>query len=266
MHPKHKTLQLFLGLALLPVIFSACGKTPTAEPGKPVLHFTGDFETGDFSQFHLLVPGDTNARIVSNPVRKGTYSARFFLRPGDIINNGNRSELAVYNCAEYHTDVYYGWSFMIDTSWSDAHYCLLSQWQNLPNYEMGEDWNNTFPSPPPLALVYTDGLLEVKWNEKVVREDVQTIGSRNIGKGVWHDVVFRVYWSDQNDGFIEAWLDGSPLISGTGNRFYGANLYNRSGNYFKFGLYRGHDSDTYPAIIAFADELKIGSSYDEVKP
>ena len=182
-------------------------------------------------------------------------------------NNDCRCRLYQYkNCAKYKTDVYYGWSFFIDTTYTDSHYCLLSQWQNLPDYNNGETWNNTFPSPPPLAVVYVNDTIKINRNEKVVNENIETIGQRKIEKGIWHDVIFHIYWSDDNTGFVEAWLDGTPLLDATDNKYYGANLYNRAGNYFKFGLYRGNDTDDYKPIISYCDELKIGSSYSEVKP
>lgn len=261
-----KSFRNIIWIFILPFGLLTCAKLPTPEPGQTFDHFVGDFEDSSLTKFHGLIPNAINATIVSDTVRRGNYAVKFFLRPGDITNNGNRVELGVHNCAKYHTEVYYGWSFMIDTSWSDTHYCLLSQWQNLPNYQQGEDWNNTFPSPPPLALIYIDGVIKIQWNEKVVNENVQTIAERGISKGVWYDVVFRVYWSDDDKGYVEAWLNDVPMVDNADHRFYGANLYNRAGNYFKFGLYRGSDTDEYEPLISWCDELRIGSSYSEVRP
>lgn len=253
-------------VTLIFLLIGSCARLPTPEPDQSFDHFVGDFEDSSLTKFHGLIPFADNAVIVNDTVRRGNFAVKFLLRPGDVTNNGNRVELGVHNCAKYGTEVYYGWSFMIDTSWSDTHYCLLSQWQNLPDYMNGEEWNNTFPSPPPLALVYVDGMLNINRNEKVVNENIQTIGSRPISKGIWYNVIFRVYWSDCDDGYIEAWLNDVPVIDGSSNRFYGANLYNRAGNYFKFGLYRGSDTDQYSPLISWCDELRIGSSYEEVRP
>jgi hypothetical protein len=248
------------------VLIISCAKLPSPEPGQEFEHFTGDFEDSSIASFHGLIPYPENVVIVSDTVRRGNHAVRFTLRPGDVTNNGNRVELGVHNCAKYGTEVYYGWSFMIDTSWTDTHYCLISQWQNLPNYQQGEEWNNTFPSPPPLALIYIDGVIKLQWNEKVVNENVQTIAERPISKGVWCDVIFRVFWSDQEDGYVEAWMNDVPMIDDNDHRFEGRTLYNRAGNYFKFGLYRGSDTDEYDPLISWCDELHIGSSYEEVRP
>lgn len=263
---KIRPFRLFCVPLVTVVLAYSCAQLPTPEPNQEFDHFTGDFEDSSLSKFIGLIPYPENAVIVNDTVRRGNFAVKFFLRPGDNVNNGNRVELSVHNCAKYHTEVYYGWSFMIDTSWRDEHYCLLSQWQNLPNYQQGEEWNNTFPSPPPLALVYENGMLQVNWNEKVVNENVQTIAERSISKGVWYDVIFRVYWSDCDDGYVEAWLNDVPMVDNADHRFYGANLYSRAGNYFKFGLYRGSDTDEYEPLISYCDELRIGSSYEEVKP
>jgi hypothetical protein len=59
---------------------------------------------------------------------------------------------------------FYGWSFWIDTSYHDPHYCLLAQWQNLPDFNKGEDWDNTISSSSPLHLDLVDSMLELNYN------------------------------------------------------------------------------------------------------
>jgi hypothetical protein len=64
---------------------------------------------------------------------------------------------------------------------------------------------------------------------------------------------------------MEVWLNGNLItpFNGTDNKYYKRNLFNRAGNYFKFGQYRGKDKTSNTNIIYF-DEVKIGSTYDEV--
>jgi hypothetical protein len=263
--------RLFL-LSLLAILLS-CGKVPTYEATNDVLHFTGDFETGDYADFHtLLYNPASNAVIVTTPVRKGNFALKTSLGPNDYIFNGYRSELSVYNCATYKSDMYYGFSIWIDTNYSDTNYNLICQWQDLPNYEMGENWEpspNLHGSSPPLALVYINGQLELKFNENP-NSDNDTIQLGNtlpISKGTWIDFVFHMKWSDENDGFVEVWANGNPLIdfNGSDNKYYKRNLFSRAGNYFKFGQYRGKHQPSSTDVIYF-DEVKIGSSYAEVAP
>lgn len=255
------------------VLFCGCGKIPTALPNEPFERFVGNFETRTIDAFYLLASDPAiNTAIVGNPVRKGNFALKNTLRPNDFIFNGYRSELAVYNCAKYHTEVYYGFSIMIDTAYSDQDFNLICQWQDLPDYRQGEDWEQLPTlrgSPPPLALVYVNGTLELKMNvNPTPNAETFLVGTAQpISKGVWHDVVFRVYWSDDSTGYLEAWLDGKRYtpFNGTDYKFYKQNLYNRSGNYFKFGQYKGRVKPTSATVIYF-DEVKIGSTYNEVIP
>lgn len=266
---KNKCYTYIMVLTLL----YSCGKIPTPEPNQPFDHFVGDFETGNLNGWHYLV-FDTaiNTKIVTNPVRKGNYALKNTLRPDDYIFNGYRTELSVYNCAKYKTEVFYAFSFMIDTNYSNQEFNLICQWQDLPNYNQGENWEPTpilHGSSPPLALIYVNGTLELKMNENPNSNNTTFIvgNAQPINKGQWYDAIFHIYWSDDNTAYIEAWLNGNHITpyNGTDNKFYKRNLYNRAGNYFKFGQYRGKDKTTNTNIIYF-DEVKIGSSYTEVAP
>jgi hypothetical protein len=265
-------MQKLLYIPIVLLLFS-CGKVPSNEAKTEVIHFVGDFETANLNGFHLLVP-DTlvNAQLVTHPVRKGLYALKNTLNPGDYINNGYRSELAIYNCANYHTEVFYGFSFMVDTNYQDTEYNLVCQWQDLPNYLQGEDWNPSpvlHGSPPPVALVYIDGKLELKMNDNPnVASETFLVGTEQaIQKGVWNDVVAQIYWSDDETGYVQVWLNGNLItpINGTDGKFYHRNLFNRTGNYFKFGQYRGKENTAHSNTIYF-DEVKVGTSYFEVAP
>ena len=258
---------------LLISILLGCGKVPTTEPNQPVLHFIGDFETGNLSGFHFLVSDSSiNTVIVSSPVRKGKYALKNTLRPDVYVNNGYRSELAIYNCAKYKTEVYYGFSFFVDSTYSNQEYNIICQWQDLPNYDQGESWSPTpklHGSSPPISLTYVDETIQIKMNENP-SSDKQTfiVGSpQKIDKGKWYDVVAHIFWSDDNTGYIELWLNGLLItpFNGKDNKYYKSNLFSRAGNHFKFGQYRGKNKTSKSNIIYF-DEVKIGSSYNEVAP
>ncbi|MCX6182310.1 MAG: polysaccharide lyase [Bacteroidetes bacterium] len=267
-----RATQLIICFTFFALILS-CGKVPSPAPNAEVQSMVFDFENASIDGFHYLVPDTTfNTVLVTNPVRKGKYALKNTLRPDDFINNGYRAEFAIYDCAKYKTEVYYGFSFLIDSNYSDMHYNLLCQWQDLPNYEQGEWWT---PSPvlrgssPPMALVYADGNLDLKMNENPSSNDhTFTVASfANAKKGLWYDVVFHVYWSDEEDAFVEAWINGNYLtpFNGSDYKFYKRNLFNRSGNYFKFGQYRGKEKTEHSNIVFF-DEIKIGKSFSEVAP
>ena len=254
-------------------VLCGCGKVPTPEPNQPFDHFVGNFEVGNLNGFHFLLPDFTiNTQIVTKPVRKGIYALKNTLRPEDYVNNGYRAELAIYNCANYKSEVFYAFSFMIDTVYSNQAFNLICQWQDLPNYEQGESWEsnpNLRGSSPPLALVYINGKIELKMNENPMSNNgTFLVGkAQPISKGQWQDVVFHIYWNEDSTAYMEVWLNRNFItpITEINNKFYKRKLFNRARNYFKFGQYRGKDKTSNTNIIYF-DEVKIGSSYNEVKP
>ncbi len=250
-----------------------CGKVPTPLPNQPFNHFVGNFENGNLSGYHFLVPDTTlNTTVITNPVRKGKFALKNLLRPDDYINNGYRAELAIYNCANYKTEVFYAFSFMVETNYSDQEYNLICQWQDLPNYAQGEDWEPTPTlrgSSPPMALVYVNGAVELKMNENPM-SDSETFLVGNafpVVKGQWYDVIAHVFWSDDATAYTEVMINGNFITPVNGNdyKYYRPNLFNRAGNYFKFGQYRGKNKTLHTNILYF-DEVKIGSSFSEVAP
>jgi hypothetical protein len=248
-----------------------CGKISTPEPNQPFDHFINDFENKNLNGFHFLTKDSSiNTQLDSITTRKGKYALKNTLFPEDYVNNGYRSELAVYNCAKYKTDVYYGFSFQIDENYIDQAYNLICQWQDLPNYNQGEDWGPSptlHGSPPPISLTYVDNQLEIKMNDSPNSSDKTFLvgDAIPIVKSKWYDVVAHIFWNDDSTAFIEIWLNGQLItpFNGTDYKYYHRNLFNRAGNYFKFGQYRGKDKTAHSNTVYF-DEIKIGSSYSEV--
>ncbi len=253
--------------------FMGCSEVPTVESNQPFIHFNGNFESGKIDGYYSLVKDTSlNTKIVKFPVRKGNFALKNILLTNDYIYNGYRSELAIYNCAKFKTEVFYGFSVLIDSTYTDNQYNIICQWQDLPDFYKGEVWNSIpvlHGSPPPLALAYVNSTLELKMNTNTFSstETFRICNPEIIQKNKWYDLIFRIYWSDDSTGFVEAWINNRHLteFNGLDYKFYKSNLYNRSGNYFKFGQYRGSNRPTTINVIYF-DEIKIGSSLNEVSP
>ena len=266
-----KKLVFFL---FAPLLFLSCGKVPINEKGKPIHPFNDGFENKSLSLYDLLLVSDSsiNTTFVSSPTRSGNIALKTVLRPSDFVYNGYRTELAIYNSSFYQSEAYYGFSFYIDSNYQDQSYTLLCQWQDLPDYLQGESWTSTpvlHGSPPPLLLHYVDGKLELKGNENTMQSDKTFAISSSIPieKGKWYDFTAHIYWDDTDKGYIEAWLNKEYITPSNGldYKFYKRNLFNRSGNYFKFGQYHGGIKPTHSNIVYF-DEVKIGSTFQSVQP
>ncbi|MBK8807039.1 MAG: heparin lyase I family protein [Bacteroidales bacterium] len=265
---KIKTLFYSIGLLLLCM---SCGEVPIIEPAQEVESFYENFEGKNTSQFHLLVNDSLkNLSYPSFLPNNINTALKNTLNPDDFLNNGYRTELAMYNCAKYKTVVAYSFSFMIDSNYADYDFNLICQWQDLPYYNQGEAWEPYPPlrtASPPLALVYADSVLDIKMNNdpNSNKKTFKVGDSYKVIKGVWYEFSAHVYWDDTDEAYIEIKINGNYMtpFNGTDYKFYNKNLYNRAGNYFKFGQYRGKNKPEVATVVYF-DNISIQSIYPYV--
>lgn len=285
---SHAALSLIVG-ALCTVALTARSDDATAEknPPKyfdaaqgeqqkewlPVKPFVGDFESGDFSGWGVREGGrEDSLQVVADPVRCGRRAAKFTVREGDWASNGNRAEISYDNRDFPGSRGWYGWSFFIpadypDTEWKPRLWQAIGQWHDQPNREKGETWD-TFPGhSPSVALYYvskngTPGL--ELWYGPLKEQAI--IARTPVQKGRWNDIIFHIGWSTGADGFIEAWLNGQPLIAPDTDKHtvYGANMWNDYPHFLKIGLYRNKQITTTNSI--YFDEVRIGNTHQEVDP
>ena len=145
---------------LLTVGFSyPCAAIAQETPKPPVAVFTGDFERGDFSGWDVCEAArDDSIQIVSDPVRSGHWAAKFTVREGDLVSNGNRAELTHDNGDRAGSEVWYGWSFLVpaefpDVEWQPKLWQALGQWHDQPDTARGESWE-TMPGRSPAIAIY----------------------------------------------------------------------------------------------------------------
>ena len=85
----------------------------------------------------------------------------------------------------------------------------------------------------------------------------RTAGSRRIAKGEWLEVYMQIKWSLEDDGYVEMYVNGEPVIAfnGVDYKFYGPTVHNEVGNYLKIGLYR--DVRSTEVNSAYVDNLTV---------
>jgi peptide/nickel transport system ATP-binding protein len=238
------------------LLFSSQPKRASFEP----VHL--DFETGTFDGWSVKrLAGPHSAVIQSNVVRVGTRACRFELRPDDYVSQGHRAELRdPYNAAWEH-GVWYGFSSLLSREQcvSADIACVLAQWHDQA--KLGD------PSgKPPIALRYKGGRLRVTGAygrfaspDPDIRYEFASLG--DFALGVWHDFVFRVFWSRHGMSEIEAWHNRQPFIEWRGPLAYENEA---EGPYFKFGAYWSPPGSG-PCVI-YQDNYSRGHSFAEVDP
>lgn len=223
------------------------------------------FETGDFTGWTRELAGAHSGQVVTGPVRCGDYAARFEIRAGDVQPPvlGYRAELheLLHHVAPIGSESWYGFSTYLPPDWPDLdNRTVISQFHATP--DPGEVWRS-----PPLAVRYTAGRLTVTGRTSPERIQDANDGRElalydhegPLEKGVWHDWVFHVRWSYESDGFVEAWLDGAPVVDYRGPIGYN----DLAGVWFKWGIYR----DDHPVTqVIYHDEYRRGDAYETVDP
>jgi len=179
--------------------------------------FTGDFETGDFTQWYsvswnLKRPMDEQVQIVTSPVRQGKYAARLTVHNGDRFMNtsGERAQMDRPGPNEHEGDEYwYAWSTLFPEGWQAPE-----DWQVLIDWHASSDYG-TICQPLQLEINNDNSI-----GAKMLAGDVtgyrcfsgsgsavsqSEIIIEEITTGVWNDFVIHVRWTAYGSGLIEIW-------------------------------------------------------------
>lgn len=227
---------------------------PAAPPGRL---FTGDFSTGDFSQWPLmatkyygtpeqLLPGsgytpDYPATIVDDPV-KGK-AARFEVRSGDRVGKTESSQVTATSDTTGGTEGqvrWYAFSTKFDPTFPMDHaslgWGLTNQWH---------DDANTDGSPP--FGFYVDQQ-NGHWSLTIQRQssprvflDVFPIWNTPLDRGTWHDIKMEVMFSaSDSTGYIRLWHNGvrQTFLNGSDTYHVRTLTPGTTSVYYKEGYYR----------------------------
>jgi len=211
--------------------------------------------------------------IVNDTAAYGENALRIDITPNETTQGGedrpvkNRVEFGISPLhAECH-EVWYGWAFMIPEDFIDkpengTGFNVIAQW-----HDQSGDPDNRSTLNPPISVLYgtQNGVsgIGIKYGLNDINRHF--MAEVPIEKGVWHELIFHIGWSQDWDGFTVAWLDGEMITNGT---VEGPNMHHWRPHYWKAGLYRGEvgqDSALTNNSI-FYDEFRIGQSYDAVNP
>lgn len=174
---------------------------------------------------------------------------RMTVMPGDIVHNGNRSEIvSKFKSLNSHTYVY-SWDFKISGKYKQRfqtkYHAIIAQWWNGP--ERGEtlaDIKGTQGPPVYLSMIRReDGLyLQVYYGLQNVDRSKRVEVKIDYDK--WYSINAQIYWSTGKDGFAKIKINDSSYT------LTGPNKYNTKSNDFKVGLYRNKDNkDTTVSYI-----------------
>jgi hypothetical protein len=250
--------RVFVSLTVILVVatfvLAGCA-TPTAVA---VPLFTGDYATGDFSQWPVVQTRAYNdsgkdyvpsysARIVQDAT-KGNV-ARFEVRAGDVpgFGGGERSEVqggpdtggAEGEMRWYRFATKFDPSFPLNHA--DLGWGVTDQWH-------ASDANG---SPP---VSWTVDVKNGYWSLTIEKQSapgayVQTIPifETPLNVGQWHDVTMQINWSASDEkGWIRLWHNGirQTFVNGADTYFVRTLVPGTTGVYYKEGMYREPTNST----------------------
>ncbi len=150
----------------------------------------------------------------------------------------------------------------IEDSSGAPNWQVIGQWHQQPDFENGESWEN-YPEAGksvPIAINY-NFFSNSDSSYSAIKNDPQTatlhgynpewnnvstislsygnppkaIAVMKIEKNTWYTIKLHIRWGEDENGFVQAWVNGNEFTDG---RHYGVNMLNSASHYFKFGLYR----------------------------
>lgn len=164
---------------------------------------------------------------------------------------------------------YYGFSMYIHPQSPDIQKdtsVFMQVWQNH---------DTTASKQPPFALRFVENS-NYKWRVEVSRDDItdpQVIftSASGLQKGIWHDFVIWFKPSVESAGAVRVWHNGVQQVSQTNQRNFGYEPRSSQpsvSNYFaaRIGAYRTYVPGDDSEIITVFDEVKYGSSLEQINP
>ncbi len=211
--------------------------------------FTGDFETGDTSQFPFTqaVPG--RLTVVADPVLQGGHAGRFEVQDGDEEpdTGDQRCEVISGRLFNEGEDRYFRILCRID-SWDFDYWGLV--WQ------IHDDGD----AEPPLGLFVEEGALRLQHGD----ESVEYWEGPPPVLGEPFEVVVRVVFST-TVGVVEVWRSGvKQTLANDLETFDDADTLGIAPAFDKLGIYRSQDAAD-PAVV-YHDDYRITEEFFSEPP
>jgi hypothetical protein len=250
--------RLIKTLALASLLIVLCVASGIFLERQREIHVYDGFESEHLSAYwSRLKLAEGAFHVQSQVVRAGSRAGEITVRSGDCREAASddgaaneRDELmeAWWLFAHLHRTYRYSFSLYLPADFPMVPTRLvLAQWKQLC------EWVRCRPDNPVLALRYQDGELFINRHDD--HKTFRLYSAREEIRGRWLDFRFETRFSPEQDGHIDAWLNGQPIVHYHGptayhvKRGYPAHGY----VYFKMGLYR--DEMQQPMTL-YVDEYR----------
>jgi Polysaccharide lyase len=239
-------------------------------PRDGLLPFQDNFETGDLRHWQRIgwrqLCCAHSMTVVPDPERPGGQSARFELRRGDPLMRGSSRAEVRLPAAEMHGTYRYRFRVFLPPDWeADPAPAFLVQWHSVADKLLLEAGVS---QPLRLATVDDRWIIDNIWDSDWVsrwqgereerRGGARMLWSGPLERGRWVNWEFVVRWSWQDDGLIEVFKDGQPLLRASGPNTYRDLIapYMKAGVYVPRWALAG-EPVTLPRRVVLIDDIAL---------
>ncbi|WP_437511162.1 polysaccharide lyase [Sorangium sp. So ce1099] len=213
--------------------------------------WTGDFETGDLSQWNTSLNGE-HITVVTSPVLQGTRAGQIQLTNDARWPNGiKRVELnhkpAAGRTAE-GAQTYFAWSFYLPEALAADPPTQIGYWESDATYNQMMSFE---------VVGQRISFATRKPNNKVHWE-----ADGAVTPGVWHRIALHVRWStNPSQGSVDVWFDGEQVVTAG----QAQTLADNNAHFTQLGLLRNPAEFTDSPIILLDDAVE-GDTLEDVRP
>ncbi len=266
--PMEKNIKSLMIIICMIFIYGCNENNPnsTDVDNKSKLLFSGDFETGDLSQWFNNQSCPDAITIVTNPVHSGKYAAKFTVSDDDTKSNcpksptdDPRAQLLAYKFSE--GDEFY---FSMST-YFPSDFPFISEW-----FGIAQIYGPPYGGTPTIGIGINGDKLQ--YHVHYDNKHFTLWKSHPIAKGKsWETIILHIKLStDRNVGFVELWHNGNKQkLDGKDKYFYptlveNLNWTSKNGeNYLYAQHYRSRNAKL-GKITIFHDDFLIGKTLQDV--
>lgn len=163
--------------------------------------WTGDFETGDISQWNTALNGG-NISIVTSPVLQGSRAAQIRLTNDARWSNGMKRVELNHKPASARTDegaeTYFAWSFYLPEALAASPRTQIGYWESDQTYQQ--------------VMSFEVEGQRIRFSTRKPQNKVHWEADGMVTPGVWHRIAMRIKWS-KTAGSVDVWFDGEQVVT-----------------------------------------------------
>lgn len=211
--------------------------------------WTGDFETGDISQWNTALNGG-NISIVTSPVLQGSRAAQIRLTNDARWSNGMKRVELNHKPASARTkegaETYFAWSFYLPEALAASPLTQIGYWESDQTYQQ--------------VMSFEVEGQRIRFSTRKPQNKVHWEADGMVTPGVWHRIAMHIKWS-KTAGSVDVWFDGEQVVT----QGAAQTLADDNDHFTQVGLLRDK-VEFQDAPILILDDAVEGDTLADVRP